>query len=215
MGTVCNPGLSVIVCSHCIKGVQEAFYFSKQVMTVSFHRYGPGFFPGSGSITENGAGSGKDYCRNIPLESGLSDKRFIQVFNEVLPDVCAGFQPDCVVVCTGADGLAGDRMCKEWNLTEKSFVHLFNILKSWKLPLLVLGGGGYHHANTARLYCTLTAVLSHPQETGSDEPGILAPDIPEHDYFEEYAPDFQLCIHAGNMCDQNERLDMPSNEQNV
>jgi len=29
-------------------GVQEAFYFTDRVMTVSFHKYGNNFFPGTG-----------------------------------------------------------------------------------------------------------------------------------------------------------------------
>ena len=31
-------------------GVQEAFYFTDRVMTVSFHKYGNNFFPGTGSF---------------------------------------------------------------------------------------------------------------------------------------------------------------------
>ncbi|VDQ10467.1 unnamed protein product [Trichobilharzia regenti] len=31
-------------------GVQEAFYLTDRVMTVSFHRYGNMFFPGTGNI---------------------------------------------------------------------------------------------------------------------------------------------------------------------
>lgn len=31
-------------------GVQEAFYLTDRVMTVSFHRYGNMFFPGTGTL---------------------------------------------------------------------------------------------------------------------------------------------------------------------
>lgn len=31
---------------HILTGVEEAFWFSNKVMTVSFHKYSPGFFPG-------------------------------------------------------------------------------------------------------------------------------------------------------------------------
>ena len=33
-------------------GVQEAFYLTDRVMTVSFHKYGNGFFPGTGDMYE-------------------------------------------------------------------------------------------------------------------------------------------------------------------
>jgi acetoin utilization deacetylase AcuC-like enzyme len=31
-------------------GVQDAFYTTDRVMTVSFHKYGDGFFPGTGDV---------------------------------------------------------------------------------------------------------------------------------------------------------------------
>ena len=39
-------------------GVEEAFFTTNRVMTVSFHKYGD-FFPGTGHITDVGAGEGK------------------------------------------------------------------------------------------------------------------------------------------------------------
>jgi acetoin utilization deacetylase AcuC-like enzyme len=34
-------------------GVEEAFYTTDRVMTVSFHKYGNDFFPGTGDINVN------------------------------------------------------------------------------------------------------------------------------------------------------------------
>lgn len=31
-------------------GVQDAFYTTNRVLTVSFHKYGDGFFPGTGDV---------------------------------------------------------------------------------------------------------------------------------------------------------------------
>jgi len=39
--------------------VKEAFYLSDRVMTVSFHKYGNNFFPGTGDMFEIGADNGK------------------------------------------------------------------------------------------------------------------------------------------------------------
>ena len=41
-------------------GVEEAFYTTDRVMTVSFHKYG-NFFPGTGALQEVGVGKGKYY----------------------------------------------------------------------------------------------------------------------------------------------------------
>jgi histone deacetylase 1/2 len=40
-------------------GVEEAFYTTDRVMTVSFHKYGE-FFPGTGGLRDRGIGKGKE-----------------------------------------------------------------------------------------------------------------------------------------------------------
>ncbi|GFZ12667.1 histone deacetylase 9 [Actinidia rufa] len=56
-------------------GVEEAFYFTDRVMTVSFHKYGDLFFPGTGDVkryTLSGLGSREDGSGEICL--GLAVK---------------------------------------------------------------------------------------------------------------------------------------------
>jgi len=53
-------------------GVEEAFYCTDRVMTVSFHKYGD-FFPGTGNIKDVGSKAGKHYSVNVPLEEGIDD----------------------------------------------------------------------------------------------------------------------------------------------
>lgn len=36
-------------------GVEEAFYCTNRVMTLSLHKYGKDFFPGTGSLNDKGA----------------------------------------------------------------------------------------------------------------------------------------------------------------
>ncbi len=58
-------------------GVEEAFYVTNRVMTVSFHRFGNGFFPATGGLSDLGAGPGRYYAMNVPLRAGLDDFSFI------------------------------------------------------------------------------------------------------------------------------------------
>jgi len=53
-------------------GVEEAFYTTDRVMTVSFHKYGE-YFPGTGDLRDIGAGKGKYYAVNFPLRDGIDD----------------------------------------------------------------------------------------------------------------------------------------------
>ena len=55
-------------------GVQEAFYLTDRVMTVSFHKFGNYFFPGTGDMYEVGAEKGKYYSLNVPLRDGIDDQ---------------------------------------------------------------------------------------------------------------------------------------------
>lgn len=54
-------------------GVEEAFYTTDRVMTVSFHKYGE-YFPGTGDLRDIGAGRGKYYSLNFPLRDGIDDQ---------------------------------------------------------------------------------------------------------------------------------------------
>ena len=73
-------------------GVEEAFYTTNRVMTISFHRFGD-FFPGTGSISvvvshrshlkDIGFGEGEGYSLNFPLLSGIDDAGYLSVFKPV------------------------------------------------------------------------------------------------------------------------------------
>lgn len=63
-------------------GVEEAFYLTNRVMTVSFHKYG-NYFPGTGYITDIGMDKGKNYAVNVPLKDGMTDDSYRYVFQPV------------------------------------------------------------------------------------------------------------------------------------
>ncbi|XP_068924722.1 histone deacetylase 8 isoform X2 [Petaurus breviceps papuanus] len=47
-------------------GVEDAFSFTSKVMTVSLHKFSPGFFPGTGDVSDVGLGKGRnslDACK--------------------------------------------------------------------------------------------------------------------------------------------------------
>jgi histone deacetylase 3 len=73
-------------------GVQEAFYTTDRVMTVSFHKYGNNFFPGTGDLYEIGAGPGRYYSVNVPLKEGMDDLGYEMIFCPVIRDVIQFYQ---------------------------------------------------------------------------------------------------------------------------
>uniref|UniRef100_A0A674DII4 Histone deacetylase 1 n=1 Tax=Salmo trutta TaxID=8032 RepID=A0A674DII4_SALTR len=173
-------------------GVEEAFFTTDRVMTVSFHKYGE-YFPGTGDLRDIGAGKGKYYAVNYPLRDGIDDESYEAIFKPVMAKVMEMFQPSAVVLQCGADSLSGDRLgC--FNLTIKGHAKCVEYMKSFNLPLLMLGGGGYTIRNVARCWTYETAVALD---------STIPNELPYNDYFEYFGPDFKLHISPSNMTNQN------------
>ena len=67
-------------------GVEEAFYLTDRVMTVSFHKYGD-FFPGTGALGDVGYQGGRNYSVNVPLQEGMDDESYKFVFEPIMQKV--------------------------------------------------------------------------------------------------------------------------------
>lgn len=101
-----NRVLYVDIDIHHGDGVEEAFYTTDRVMTVSFHKFGE-YFPGTGDLMDIGHGKGKYYSLNVPLKDGIDDETYDGLFAPVLTKVMEMYQPGAVVLQCGADSLAG------------------------------------------------------------------------------------------------------------
>ncbi|XP_043912967.1 histone deacetylase 8 [Protopterus annectens] len=180
---------------HHSDGVDDAFCFTSKVMTVSLHKFSPGFFPGTGDVTDIGLGKGRWYSVNVPLQDGIQDDRYFHVCESILKEVCTAFNPEAVVLQLGADTLAGDPMCC-FNMTPVGIAKCLKYVLHWELPTLILGGGGYNLANTARCWTYLTGVILGK---------TLASEIPDHEYFTDYGPDYVLEITPSCRPDRNDQ----------
>jgi len=175
-------------------GVEEAFYTTDRVFTVSFHKYGE-YFPGTGALKDSGAGQGMNYSLNYPLKDGMDDFTYEQIFKPIITKIMESFQPSAIVLQCGADSLTGDRLgC--FNLTLKGHGMCVEFMKTFNLPLLLLGGGGYTIRNVARCWTYETAIALNCHEDLHNE-------LPYNDYFEYFAPDFKLHIEKNNSTNQN------------
>jgi histone deacetylase 1/2 len=173
-------------------GVEEAFYSTDRVMTVSFHKYGE-YFPGTGELRDIGVSNGKHHAVNFPLRDGIDDNSYKSIFEPVINGVMEYYQPTAVVLQCGGDSLSGDRLgC--FNLSMRGHANCVNFVKSFGLPTLVLGGGGYTMRNVARTWAFETGQL-----VGTD----MRSDLPFTDYYEYYAPDFELDVKPSNMDNAN------------
>jgi len=175
-------------------GVEEAFYTTHRVMTVSFHKFGD-FFPGTGDITDVGASAGKYYSVNVPLNDGVDDASFLDLFRPIITKCVEVYQPGAIVLQCGADSVAGDRLGR-FNLSIKGHAECVRICKTFNVPLLVLGGGGYTIRNVARCWAYETAVVLNKQNEMQNQ-------IPINDYYDYYGPEYQLHLPTSNVPNSN------------
>jgi histone deacetylase 1/2 len=169
-------------------GVEEAFYTTNRVMTVSFHKFGE-YFPGTGDVLDVGYADGKNYALNFPLNDGMDDESFRGIFRPVIAKVMEVFQPGAVVLQCGADSLSGDRLgC--FNLSIKGHGDCVEFVRSFNIPMLVLGGGGYTLRNIPRCWTYETSILA-------GQP--IKDELPFNDYFEYFGPDYRLHLPVSNM----------------
>ena len=180
-------------------GVEEAFYLTDRVMTLSFHKYGD-FFPGTGRLDDKGLEKGENYAVNVPLKDGMDDESYEMIFKPIVERIMNVFKPSAVVLQCGADCLSGDKLgC--FNLTEKGHGMCVEYVKSFNLPMMVLGGGGYTIENVARAWTYDTGIVC----------GIkLNEDIPYNEFMDYYCPTYKLKIEKQNSCNMNTPEDLNS-----
>ncbi|KAK8820114.1 hypothetical protein WA556_000954 [Blastocystis sp. ATCC 50177/Nand II] len=175
-------------------GVEEAFYLTNRVMTVSFHKYG-NYFPGTGNVSDVGLEKGKNYAVNVPLKDGMTDEAYKYIFEPVVKKCVEVFQPGAIVLQCGADSVTGDRLgC--FNMSLHGHANCVDFVRNLRIPLLVLGGGGYTIKNVSRTWAFETSVLLNKEVDNN---------IPYNNFIEWYAPTYQLHLVPTNMENKNSR----------
>jgi acetoin utilization protein AcuC len=163
--------------AHHGDGVQEAFYDTDRVLTVSLHETGQTIFPGTGFERDSGAGEGKGYCVNAPLPPQTDDELFVQAFTEIVPPLVGAFKPDIVVSQLGADTFRSDPLTHV-NATTNGFCRMVAMIKSMAPKWVALGGGGYNIANVARAW-TLAWAIMNDIDAPDEIPGAFLEQYPE------------------------------------
>ena len=88
---------------HHGNGTQDVFYAEPRVMFISVHRYGHGFYPGSGAASETGTGPGLGHTRNVPLRFGISRPEYFDAFCRAVEDCADRTRPELVLLSAGFD----------------------------------------------------------------------------------------------------------------
>ncbi len=144
--------------AHHGDGMQEAFYSSSDVMTISLHESGQTLWPWTGFENEIGQGAGKGFNVNAPLPIGICDEAYLEVFNKIVMPLADAYNPDIFVLQLGMDALAGDLLA-HLELTNNAHAEIIQKILDFNKPVLATGGGGYHVDNTVRGWALAWTVM--------------------------------------------------------
>jgi acetoin utilization deacetylase AcuC-like enzyme len=87
---------------HHGNGTQDIFYEDPQVFFFSIHRFGNGFYPGTGAANETGTLKGLGTTLNVPLPYGVARKDYLAAWEKNLQKAFE-FKPELVIVSAGFD----------------------------------------------------------------------------------------------------------------
>ncbi len=145
--------------AHHGDGVQNAFYASDRVLTISLHESGRTLFPGTGDVAETGEEAGEGFAVNVPLAPSTDDEIYLWAFRSIVPPLVRAFQPDVLVTQQGIDTHTDDPIT-HLALTSRGHTAAVSELKAlspgrW----IALGGGGYDLSAVARCWALDYAVM--------------------------------------------------------
>lgn len=130
---------------HHGNGTQESFYASREVVYFSTHQYP--FYPGTGRLSESGAGGAEGFTVNCPLRGGKQDGELLAVYRRVLVPVIDSYRPDLILVSAGFDAHALDPI-GGMQLTSGGFAALAALIGSaaeeMQTPVVYALEGGYN-----------------------------------------------------------------------
>src|SRR5207248_8726650 len=88
---------------HHGNGTQDVFYDDPSVYFLSIHRYGHGFYPGTGAADETGHGPGLGTTLNVPIRYGTSRPEYRDKAAKAIEAAAEASKPELVLVSAGFD----------------------------------------------------------------------------------------------------------------
>ncbi|MGH2805346.1 MAG: histone deacetylase family protein [Thermoleophilaceae bacterium] len=152
---------------HHGNGTNAIFHESREVLFASIHQYP--FYPGTGPLSDAGAGEGEGFSINLPVPARSGEDVFCGLVEHVVLPAARSFDPDLVLVSAGYDAHRDDPVggC---SLETASFAELTRQVLTLGKPVGCVLEGGYDlDALSASVAATMEALAggggpdSHPR----------------------------------------------------
>ncbi|MDQ6777987.1 MAG: histone deacetylase [Actinomycetota bacterium] len=154
-------------------GTNDIFRATDAVLYASIHQ--SGIFPGTGSITDAGAGTGEGHSINLPVQKGSNEDAWFSLLEHIVIPAAEEFQPDLVLISAGYDGHRDDAQggCE---LEASSFAemarHIRGLGERTGARVGAVLEGGYALDALAASVCATMEALA-----GDQSPNSIAPDF--------------------------------------
>ena len=163
---------------HHGNGTQHIFEADPNVLFISLHRFGRGFFPGTGALNEVGTAAGRGRTVNVPwMQAGLGDADYAAAFTLVVLPILREFAPDLLIISAGFDAALGDVQGK-MRCSPSGFAwmtrQLFSLGGSC-VPVVVFEGGYHLEASAACAEAVLVEMLAHFDDAAEAQRAPAAP----------------------------------------
>ena len=106
--------------AHAGNGTCEYFYEDPRVLFIDLHQDPHTIYPGTGFISQIGAGAGKGFTVNVPLPTSAGYDSYELVFNAIVEPIVQEFKPQIIIRNGGSDPHFNDELTT-LGLTESGF----------------------------------------------------------------------------------------------
>ena len=93
---------------HHGNGTQDIFWADPTVHFLSVHRFGHGFYPGSGDADETGSGPGLGFTTNVPVTFGIPRPDYLALFRNAVETAADKIKPNLILLSAGFDAHVRD-----------------------------------------------------------------------------------------------------------
>jgi acetoin utilization deacetylase AcuC-like enzyme len=150
---------------HHGNGTAAAFRHRSDVLFASIHQ--AGIYPGTGSLSDVGAGAGEGYTINLPVPAGSEAGLWLSLIEHIVIPAAEAFGPELILISAGFDAHRADPLAS-CRLEAGSFAeiarHVRGLASKLNVPLGAVLEGGYEPAALAKCVRETLAAL------GSNEP---------------------------------------------
>jgi acetoin utilization deacetylase AcuC-like enzyme len=127
--------------AHHGNGTQHIFEEDDTVFYFSTHQYP--YYPDTGKDMERGKGRGTGYTYNVQILRGSGNKDYLNIYQDILPDLVRRFGPELILVSAGYDIHANDPHA-DIRVTSDGIRGIVRaILTSSSCPMVFVLEGGY------------------------------------------------------------------------